>query len=41
MKSKYLKDLSILLDDYQMDRFEKQDIINDYSEMYDEWIGKG
>jgi len=41
MKSKYLEDLSILLDDYQMDAFEKQDIISDYSEMYDAWVDKG
>jgi hypothetical protein len=41
MKSKYLEDLSKLLDDYQMDQFEKQDIINDYAEMYDAWIDKG
>lgn len=41
MKSKYLNDLSNLLDYYQMDAFEKEDILNDYSEMYDAWIDKG
>lgn len=41
MKSKYLKDLSNLLNDYQMDDFDKQDIVNDYSEMYDAWTDKG
>ncbi len=41
MKSKYLEDLSKLLDDYKMDKSEKADIVNDYSDMYDSWIDKG
>ena len=41
MKNKYLDDLKLLLDNYQMDMNEKTDIINDYSEMYDSWNSKG
>lgn len=41
MKSKYLEDLLKLLKDYKMDEAERQDIVNDYSNMYDSWIDKG
>jgi uncharacterized membrane protein len=41
MKNKYLEDLRNLLDQYNMDETEKDDIISDYSEMYDNWIDYG
>ena len=41
MKSKYLEDLLSLLNDYNMDDSERNDIINDYSDMYDGWTNKG
>lgn len=41
MKNNYLEDLKKLLDDYQMEESEKQDIVNDYSEMYDSWSDRG
>jgi|LGVF01.2.fsa_nt_gb uncharacterized membrane protein len=41
MKNDYLKELRGLLNLYRMDDSEKEDIINDYSEMYDNWIDSG
>lgn len=41
MKNDYLSKLKLLLDQYQMDDTEKNDIIGDYSEMYDNWIEYG
>lgn len=41
MKNEYLLQLKTLLDRYEMDQDEKQDILNDYSDMYDNWIDRG
>lgn len=41
MKDNYLLELKALLDDYDMDKLDKDDIISDYSDMYDSWIDKG
>lgn len=41
MKENYLKRLRELLDRYDMSELEKQDIIDDYDEMYDGWVEKG
>ena len=41
MKTEYLSELRLLLDKYQMSNTEKDDIIDDYSEMYDNWIEYG
>jgi len=41
MKNDYLGKLRVLLDKYQMSDTEKDDIINDYSEMYDNWVAYG
>lgn len=41
MKDQYLKDLRLLLDDYNMSSDEKDDIISDYNEMYDHWVEQG
>ena len=41
MKTEYLRELRALLDQYQMSDVEKQDIISDYSEMYDNWSDYG
>jgi len=41
MKNEYLSNLKNLLDGYQMEETEKEDIVNDYSDMYDNWIEQG
>ena len=41
MKINYLNELRLLLDKYRMSIIEKDDIINDYSEMYDNWLDYG
>jgi len=41
MKEQYLKELRGLLNLYNMDRTEKDDIISDYEEMYDNWTDYG
>lgn len=41
MKTKYLKTLRGLLDNYHMNDLEKDDIVSDYSEMYDNWLNYG
>jgi len=41
MKDNYLKELRGLLDRYQMEENEKVDIINDYDDMYNNWIDQG
>ena len=41
MKTDYLSKLKLLLDQYQMNDTEKADIMNDYSEMYDNWVEYG
>ena len=38
MKSSYLENLRLLLDKYQMEELEKLDIINDYDDMYENWL---
>lgn len=41
MKNEYLSRLKELLDRYDMSEQEKQDILNDYSDMYDNWEERG
>lgn len=41
MKNDYLTRLRELLDRYQMEESEKQDIINDYDDMYENWLDYG
>lgn len=41
MKEQYLKELRHLLNQYNMDTSEKDDIITDYEEMYDNWTEYG
>ena len=41
MKANYLKELRDLLDNYKMEATEKDEIITDYSDMYDGYEGKG
>ena len=41
MKNNYLEELKKLLSDYQMEDFEKQDILSDYEEIYEGWTEKG
>ena len=41
MKTNYLNELKSYLDLYQMDVTEKQDILDDYSEMYESWESQG
>lgn len=41
MKDNYLIELKKLLDGYKMENSEKEDIISDYSDMYDSWTSKG
>ncbi len=40
-KSVYLSELRDLLDQYEMEDLEKEDIINDYDEMYEVCLEKG
>ncbi len=40
MKNEYLVQLKDLLDRYEMDESEKQEIVSDYSDMYDSWVAK-
>lgn len=40
MKHDYLKRLRELLDRYNMEEVEKVDILNDYEDMYDSWLGQ-
>ncbi|AIO18591.1 hypothetical protein KQ51_00711 [Candidatus Izimaplasma bacterium HR1] len=41
MKTNYLNELKLLLDNYSMSENEKDDIISDYNEMYDNWRDYG
>lgn len=41
MKNEYLVKLKELLDRYNMDESEKQDILNDYEDMFDGWKDRG
>ena len=41
MKKNYLNELKLLLDQYNMEDSEKNDIVNDYGDMYDNWIENG
>lgn len=41
MKTDYLKQLRSLLDNYVIEDVEKDEIINDYNDMYDNWIEYG
>jgi len=41
MKNDYLEELRELLNNYQMEEIEKQDIITDYEDIYDGWTDKG
>ena len=41
MKTEYLKILRELLDRYQMEEEEKQDIVNDYNDMYENYLDYG
>lgn len=41
MKKDYLSNLRLLLNKYVMEDQEKEDIISDYSEMYDNWLDMG
>lgn len=41
MKTEYLKTLRELLDRYQMEEEEKQDIVNDYNDMYENYLDYG
>ncbi len=41
MKNNYLDELRELLDNYKMEQAEKDEIINDYDEMYEGYLGKG
>ena len=41
MKTNYLDELRELLNNYKMEQTEKDEIINDYDEMYEGYLGKG
>ena len=41
MKTNYLEELKLLLDNYKMEESEKDEIISDYNEMYDGYLGRG
>ncbi len=41
MKNEYLSKLKSLLDQYNMEEVEKKDIVNDYDDMYNNWIEYG
>jgi len=41
MKTEYLISLRSLLDGYQMEETEKDDIINDYNDMYENYLDYG
>lgn len=41
MKTEYLNTLKELLDRYQMEEAEKQDIVNDYNDMYENYLDYG
>ena len=41
MKTEYLKRLRELLDRYEMEEYEKQDILTDYEDMYENWLDYG
>ena len=41
MKSNYLDELKLLLDNYKMEQLEKDEIIADHADMYDGYSGKG
>ena len=41
MKAKYLEELRFLLNRYSMSEIEIDDIVNDYNEMYDNWLNSG
>ena len=41
MKSNYLDELKLLLDNYKLEQSEKDEIVADYAEMYDGYSGKG